>query len=145
MKITDALLKKIYTHATDTYPRECFGFLVGTVENGGWVRHVVRGTNLNTDRTDRFEMDPLEFVQTARAAEDDGFDIIGLYHSHPDWTPIPSQTDLLSEVEGFFYMIVSVFRGQPLNTGLWKIADDIPRRFVPLPLEIVDDREVSYD
>lgn len=145
MKITDKLLKQIYAHAAETYPRECFGFLVGTAENGGWVHRVVRGTNLNTERNDRFEMDPLEFVKTARAAEKDGFDVIGLYHSHPDWTPIPSQTDLLSEVEGFFYMIVSVFQKQPLNTGLWQIAADIPRRFMPLPLEIVDEREAPND
>ncbi len=145
MKITDNLLKQMYAHATEAYPRECFGFLVGTPENGGWVRRVVRGTNLNTDRTDRFEMDPLEFVKTARAAEDDGFDIIGFYHSHPDWLAIPSQTDILSEVEGAYYVIVAVHQGHPHNTGVWMIADDAPRRFAQLPLEIVDEREIEND
>ncbi len=145
MKITDALLKQIYAHAQSTYPRECFGFLVGTFADGGWVQRVARGTNLNTGRNDRFEMDPVEFLKTTRAAEDDGMELVGFYHSHPDWPAIPSQTDLLSEVEGSFYMIVSIHRGHPLNTGLWRIANDAPRRFVPLPLEIIDEREISHD
>jgi len=143
MKITDALLKQIYRHAGQTYPNECFGFLVGTFEDGGHVRRVVAGTNLNTERNDRFEMDPVEFVRVDRAAEADGWEIIGFYHSHPDWPSIPSQTDLLSEVEGSLYMIVSVHGGRPLHTGVWRIAPDEPRRFLPLPLEIVDERELA--
>ena len=62
MKITDGLLKEIYAHGRETYPRECFGFLVGQDEDGGSVRQVVRATNLNTDQKDRFEMDPKEFI-----------------------------------------------------------------------------------
>jgi hypothetical protein len=58
MKITDAQLKHIYAHAGETYPHECFGFLVGAYDEGGLVHRVVRGTNLNTERADRFEMDP---------------------------------------------------------------------------------------
>jgi proteasome lid subunit RPN8/RPN11 len=145
MKITDALLKQIYTHGKETYPRECFGFLVGTRDDGGSVRQTVVGTNLNTERTDRFEMDPKEFLQVDRQAEDAGYEIIGFYHSHPDWPAIPSQTDILSEVEGSFYMIVSVHEGRPLNTTVWQIADDEPRRFAQLPLEIVDERVWNHD
>lgn len=142
MKITDALLKEIYAHAGDTYPRECFGFLVGVPTEGGWVRQVVRGTNLNTERNDRFEMDPKEFLQVDRAADDLGLEIIGLYHSHPDWPAIPSQTDISSEVEGYCYVITSVSQGRPLNTTVWQIAAAEPRRFVQLSLEIVDERIV---
>ncbi len=143
MKITDTLLKQIYAHAQQTYPRECFGFLLGSFDADGWVYQTVSGTNLNTERNDRFEMDPAEFVKVDRAAEDDGYEIIGFYHSHPDWPAIPSQTDIGSEVEGSYYMIVSIHQGHPLNTGLWKIATDSPRRFIALPLEIVDERELD--
>lgn len=138
MKITDAHLKQIYAHAKDVYPRECFGFMVGVSDEGGWVRWVVRGTNLNTDRHDRFDMDPAEFLKVDRQAEDKGFEILGVYHSHPDWPAIPSQTDISLDLEGYLYLIVSVYRGSPLNTTIWHIADD-PLRFVQLPLEIIDE------
>ena len=141
MKITDGLLKEIYAHGRETYPHECFGFLVGRDEDGGSVRQVVRATNLNTDQKDRFEMDPKEFIRTDKQADDQGYTIIGVYHSHPDWPAIPSQTDILSEVEGYYYVIASIHEGQPLNTTVWQInGDSAPRRFVQLPLEIVDER-----
>ena len=54
MKITDTQLKEIYAHAKEIYPYECCGFLLGTFDDGGWVRQVKRATNQNQDRTDRF-------------------------------------------------------------------------------------------
>ena len=140
MKITDVLLKKMYNHATQTYPRECFGFLVGSFEEGGSVKQVITGTNLNADRNDRFEMDPTEFIKVEQKAEKAELEIIGFYHSHPDWPPIPSQTDILFAWEGSYYVIVSIFQGQPLNTRVWQLAEDSPKRFIPLSLEIVDEQ-----
>ena len=145
MKITDAMLKQIYRHGRETYPRECFGFLVGLAGDGGTVRRVAPGTNLNVERNDRFEMDPREFMQVEGAAEEAGYEIIGFYHSHPDWPAIPSQTDLSFAWEGSYYLIASIHEGQPLHTAVWQIAPAEPRRFSPCPLEIVDERAWSDD
>jgi len=141
MKITDAMLKQIYGHARELYPGECFGFLVGTPGQGGAVHQVVAGMNLNTERNDRFEMDPQEFMRVEREAEAAGYEVIGFYHSHPDWPAIPSQTDIAFAWEGSYYMIVSLHMESPLNTTIWQLTEDSPRRFVQLPLEIVDERE----
>jgi proteasome lid subunit RPN8/RPN11 len=143
MRITDAQLKQIYAHAKETYPRECFGFLVGTFDTGGAVRRVVTGTNLNTDRADRFEMDPKEFVQVEKGADDEELNVIGFYHSHPDWPAIPSQTDITWAWEGSYYLIVSVHEGQPFNTGIWSLAEEEPKRFVQESLEILDEEAVT--
>jgi len=139
MKITDGHLKQIYTHAAETYPCECFGFLVGVFEQGGAVHRVVRGANLHTARTDRFEMDPQEFVQVEKQAGDAGLDVIGFYHSHPDWPPIPSQNDLALAWEGMHYLIVSVHEGRPLNASVWSLVEGEPKRFAQEPLEILDE------
>jgi len=145
MKMTDAMLKQIYAHGRETYPQECFGFLVGLFEAGGTVRDVVRGANLEVGRNDRFKMDEREFLRVERQAEDSGYEIIGFYHSHPDWPAIPSQTDLLYAWEGSFYLITSIHEEMPLNSTVWQIAGDSPRRFVQHPLELVDDREWDDD
>ena len=100
---------------------------------------MVRGANLHTDRTDRFEMDPEEFVQVEKQADDDGLSIIGFYHSHPDWPAIPSQTDMTWAWEGSYYLIVSVHEGRPLHTGVWSLAKEGPKRFAQEPLEIMDE------
>ena len=93
MKITDAQLKQIYAHAKKTYPHECCGFLLGTFDHG-LVHQVRLATNLNKERTDRFTFDPKESMQVQLDADEAGLDMIGIYHSHPDWPPIPSQTDM---------------------------------------------------
>jgi len=140
MKITDAQLKQIYAHAKETYPHECCGFLLGDNE---LVREVRRATNLNQDRTDRFEFDPKEYMQVQFEADEAQLDILGIYHSHPDWPPIPSQTDMNSAFENVFYLIASVHEGMPLNTNVWQLADEGLRRFQGVSLEIVDERELG--
>jgi proteasome lid subunit RPN8/RPN11 len=139
MKITDAQLKQIYTHAGEAYPHECFGFLVGTHDAGGLVRRAVRGTNLNTERADRFEMDPKEFIEVEKQADNEGLTVIGFYHSHPDWPAIPSQTDITWAWEGSYYLIVSVHEGRPFNAGVWSLAEEELKRFTQESLEILDE------
>jgi proteasome lid subunit RPN8/RPN11 len=139
MKITDAQLKQIYAHAADIYPRECCGFLLGTFDAGGLVQQVQPATNQNTDRTDRFVISPEEFARVQFDVDDAELDIIGIYHSHPDWPAIPSQTDMDSAWDEVYYLIVSVHEKMPLNTNVWRLADDPPRRFEFVPLEILDE------
>lgn len=139
MKIIDAQLKQIYAHAEETYPHECFGFLVGTYDAGGLVHRAVRGTNLNTERADRFEMEPKEFIGVEKQADNEGLTVIGFYHSHPDWPAIPSQTDITWAWEGSYYLIVSVHEGRPFNTGVWSLAEEEPKRFTQESLEILDE------
>ncbi len=143
MKITDAHLKIIYDHAKKTYPGECFGFLLGTFEDGGQTLQIVTGKNLVTERNDRFEMDPQQFIQVTQNAEEAGLEIIGFYHSHPDWPAIPSQTDIDFAWEGMFYLIVSVHKGQPFNTTIWQLTEEKPRRFEQAALEIVDKKALD--
>jgi proteasome lid subunit RPN8/RPN11 len=128
MKITDAQLKQIYRHAQETYPDECCGFLLGNFDDGGLVHQVKRATNQNTDRTDRFIISPEEFAQTQFVADDAGLDIIGIYHSHPDWPPIPSQTDLESAWEDVYYLITSVLAANSLPNRSGKC---LGRRLLP--------------
>lgn len=140
MKITDAQLKQIYAHAKETYPHECCGFLLGSFDNGGLVREVRRAANQNTERTDRFVISAEEFGQVQIAVDEAGLDIIGIYHSHPDWPAIPSQTDMDSAFEDVYYLIASVHEGRPLNTQVWRLFDDSSRRFEWVALEIVDEK-----
>ena len=145
MKITDAQLKQIYAHAKEIYPAECCGFLLGHFEDGGLVRQVRPATNQNQDRTDRFEISPQEFMQTQLAADEAELDIIGVYHSHPDWPPIPSQTDMNNAWEEVYFLITSVHEGRPLNTNVWRLAEKGLRRFEWVALEIVDEVELNND
>jgi proteasome lid subunit RPN8/RPN11 len=140
MKITDAQLKQIYAHAKEIYPAECCGFLLGSFDDGGLVRQVRQATNQNTERTDRFIISAEEFAKVQFAADEAGLDIIGIYHSHPDWPAIPSQTDIDNAWDEVYYLIASVHEGMPLNTQIWRLADSSPHRLEWVALEIVDEK-----
>lgn len=142
MKITDAQLKQIYAHAKEIYPHECCGFLLGSFDDGGLVQQVRPATNQNTSRTDRFVIAPEEFAQVQFAADDTGLEIIGIYHSHPDWPAIPSQTDMDNAWEEVYYLIASIHEGMPLNTQVWQLAGSGSRHFEFIPLEILDQNEL---
>jgi proteasome lid subunit RPN8/RPN11 len=142
MKITDAQLKQIYAHAKEIYPAECCGFLLGSFDDGGLVRQVRRATNQNTERTDRFIISAEEFGEVQLSADETGLDIIGIYHSHPDWPAIPSQTDMDNAWDEVYYLIASIYEGRPLNTQIWRLAENGPRRFEWVALEIVDEKVV---
>ncbi len=145
MRITDAQLKQIYAHAGETYPFECCGFLLGSFAEGGLVQQVRPATNQNTERTDRFIISGEEYAQVQFAADEAGLEIIGIYHSHPDWPPIPSQTDMESAWEEVYYLITSVHERIPLNTNVWRLAGEGLRRFEWIPLEIVDEAALRND
>jgi len=145
MKITDLALKAIETHAAESYPRECFGFLLGKSPVDHWIRQSVRGKNIHPRPKNHFEMDATDFAKTAHFAENQGLDVIGVYHSHPDAPAEPSQSDLAMAVEGWLYVIVSVREGKPIDTQCRQIAPDAPRRFTFVPIEIIDESEFQHD
>ena len=142
MKITDAQLKQIYAHAVETYPYECCGFLLGQFSDNGFVHEIRRATNQNQDRTDRFVISSEEFANVHKSADTAELEIIGIYHSHPDWPPIPSQTDMENAWKDAFHLITSIYQKTPLNTNVWRLADDGIRRFEFVPLEIVDQNKL---
>lgn len=136
MRLRASHLEQVLQHAARAYPAECFGFLVGESDQGGVVHQVVAGHNRGHPHRDRFEMDPEQFVAVDHQAEAAGWEVIGFYHSHPDWPAVPSQADLDMAWEHAYYLIVSVRAGRPHQALLWRLAADPPRRFAAQALEI---------
>ncbi|MDX8395569.1 MAG: M67 family metallopeptidase [Mariprofundaceae bacterium] len=111
--------------AEEGYPLEVCGLLIG---NSNPNRHDViearQVTNLNTDRAaDRFQLDPAAYQAIDRELRSTKYEIIGVYHSHPDCPAKPSPTDLESAWEGFAYPIISVHEGQVKELRCWQLND----------------------
>jgi proteasome lid subunit RPN8/RPN11 len=126
-----------------SYPHECCGLLVGTLEGETKTVHTFRKCrNLNTERAhDRYEMDPLCMLKTQREFENGPWDIIGIYHSHPDHPSRASQTDTdrALDAQAFVYsfVIVSVQKGKAAGAQSW-VLNETERRFFEEPLEILE-------
>lgn len=105
------------------YPHEICGLLVGTITNEGWqIQEIKPVANLNEERAaDRFQLDPAGYQKVDRELRDTDFEIIGVYHSHPDCPAKPSPTDLGSAWEGFAYPIISVCDGKAVDFQCWAV------------------------
>jgi len=118
--IPASLLRQIYDHTESSYPYECCGVLIGTTGQDKTVHAFRVCKNLNKERAhDRYNMDPLDFLKAQQEFENSPWEIIGIYHSHPDHPSRPSQTDTDAAHEGYSYVIISVEKGTVAKAQSW--------------------------
>ena len=139
IRISELVLREVYDHMESSYPNECCGLLIGTSDGQTRVAHTFRKCrNLNTERAhDRYEMDPLCMLQAQREFESGPWDIVGIYHSHPDHPSRPSQTDTDRAWPNWSYIIVSVQKGTVASAQSW-VLNDVEKKFYEEPL-VVDE------
>lgn len=134
LSISASQLQIIRTHAESTYPEECCGLLLGkAVDDQKRVIEVVPTVNawheapkweddlLNHGKIDRYAIAPPEMLKIQKAARDRSLDIIGIYHSHPNHSAIPSECDRLYAWQQYSYIIVSVVNGECANVQNWSL------------------------
>ncbi len=128
METTDSILDAIRQHGADAYPEEGCGFLLGSVADDGdnRVTALHRAANHRAEqRTRRYELTADDYRAADAAAQEQGLDVVGVYHSHPDHPARPSETDLEEATfPGYTYVIVSVHDGTPNDLTAWTLAPD---------------------
>jgi [CysO sulfur-carrier protein]-S-L-cysteine hydrolase len=106
-------------HAIDGLPDEACGLLVG---RPGYVERFVACVNTAASAK-LYEIDPRALLRAERAAEADGFEIIGVMHSHTHTEPYPSPTDVVQAPDpNWQFVIVSLKRDAP-ETRTYRIVD----------------------
>ena len=104
VRIRAVVVEALITHAADAVPNECCGFLLGTA---GCVEQENRARNLVESPT-RYRINPEDHFAAIHAARRVGWDVVGVYHSHPDTSPTPSRRDLAEATyPDYLYLIVS--------------------------------------
>jgi proteasome lid subunit RPN8/RPN11 len=133
MKISGRAMEQVRVHAAEGYPHEICGILIA--ERGSDVvtqTRRVRNTVVERAR-DRYEMDPVDQIRIQRECDQDGMEILGYYHSHPDHPPRASVTDSERSWAGPVYVIVSCNQGDPGDANAWVAErDGGPMRLEPL-------------
>ncbi|HZQ23061.1 MAG TPA: M67 family metallopeptidase [Terriglobales bacterium] len=142
LKIDKESYDAVRRHGEETYPHECCGVLLGTMEDGSrTVTSVARCGNTREDSPhNRYNIDPKELVRIQRQGRERGEDIVGFYHSHPDHPARWSQTDLAeAHWIGCSYVITSVAKGTAEITNSFELCgrDENDKRFTDEHLEIL--------
>ena len=144
LKIPEKILGEIRRHGEETYPHECCGVLLGSLDLEKQVRevkHAVRAGNTRNDSPqNRYNIDPRELIAAQKLAREKGEDIIGFYHSHPDHPARWSQTDFAeAHWYGCSYVITSVERGKAKITNSFALigSSEEDKRFVDEPIQMI--------
>ncbi|MGA2428022.1 MAG: M67 family metallopeptidase [Candidatus Acidiferrum sp.] len=137
-RLSPEIAAKIRSHGAETYPHECCGALLGR-EIADDLREIVGLFPLVNRRDDsprnRFSVTSDDVRDAEKAARQQGVDVLGWYHSHPDHPAKPSQYDQDHAWPWYSYVIVSVANGEPQYMTSWRLADD-RSQFTPEDLEI---------
>jgi proteasome lid subunit RPN8/RPN11 len=128
MNTTESVLDDIRRHGATAYPEEGCGFLLGTVTEDGRnrvtaVQPVANRQPENRER--RYQITADDYRTAEETAAEQGLDVVGFYHSHPDHPARPSETDLEEAAfPGYTYVIVAVHDGAPESVTAWSLASD---------------------
>jgi proteasome lid subunit RPN8/RPN11 len=131
LKISSELADKIRAHGAQTYPHECCGALLGrdTEVADRRVYREIHALHPLVNRRDdspnnRFSVTSQDVLDAEKAARQQGLEVVGWYHSHPDHPARPSQYDRDHAWPWYSYIIVSVANRIPAEMTSWRLADD---------------------
>lgn len=129
LKIPAALQREIDAHGAASYPYEGCGLLLGVVENGANVVAAIfpveNRWDVEEERRVRFRIAPEDMMRAEMAAMQQGLDVVGIFHSHPDDHPIASPRDLAwATWPGYSYLITEVRASQPGQSRSWQLRPD---------------------
>jgi len=101
-------------HCLDGVPLEACGLLAGPP---GSSDAVVCFPTRNAAASSRvYTVDPRDHLRADREAEDQGFEILGVFHSHTHTDPYPSPTDIAQAPDpGWHYVLVSLRDEAPMT------------------------------
>jgi proteasome lid subunit RPN8/RPN11 len=94
----------------------------------------VQGENQDHSRRDRYWIDPADLLKVQRLAREQGLEIIGVYHSHPDHGAVPSECDRTLAWPVYSYVIVSVVQGEATDLKSWRLDDQNQFRLEPIKM-----------
>ena len=118
------LINDLISHACRDYPNECCGILIGQqVDDGARVDRAVPGINISErDKTRSYQLDWRTLFSTVRLVRRTAEHIVGFYHSHPDGSAGPSDSDVKNAWIRHSYVIVSLSEGQFSGLASWRMT-----------------------
>ena len=90
MRIPRALYDELIAHALEEAPNECVGMIAAREDEAVEVH---RARNAAATWL-RYELHPTDQLRIMNQLEEDGEDLVGIYHSHTNSEAYPSQTDV---------------------------------------------------
>jgi proteasome lid subunit RPN8/RPN11 len=116
-----AQLAQLFAHTQAAAPNEACGLLVG---HNRRVTEVLPAGNIASSPRVEYLMDPHDQIRHFQVIEDQGLELLGIYHSHPSSEAYPSATDLsMAYYPEAVYAIVSLLPDVAPTLRTFRIVD----------------------
>ncbi|HEX2395630.1 MAG TPA: M67 family metallopeptidase [Bacteroidales bacterium] len=110
IRISSGVVNAIISHARQDLPNEACGYLAG---KNGFITKCYPMTNVDAS-AEHFAFDPAQQFYMVKSARQEGLEILGNYHSHPETPARPSHEDIrLAYDPDIIYLIISLADDQP--------------------------------
>jgi proteasome lid subunit RPN8/RPN11 len=112
---------EMVAHARETYPNECCGAMLGSLDGGEkTVSAALRLENAHEGvQRERYELRPQDLLAADREARGRNLDVVGIYHSHPDCGAYFSETDLKNSCPWYSFVVLSIHKGEFDHANSW--------------------------
>ncbi len=120
--IDERLLVEMAAHCLRRFPEEGCGLLAGNGATG----HVVRCFPVRNQAASacRYVVDPEEHLRADRKAEQEGLEIIGVFHSHTHTDAYPSATDVERALDPTWHYVLVSLRAEVPSVRSFRIIRD---------------------
>ena len=130
ISLTAEHLSAMRAHGERDYPYECCGLMLGRF--AGNRKQVIETYPISNAREEaakrnRFLIRPEELMRGEKYAREQGLDVVGFYHSHPDDVAVPSQYDLEHAWPTYSYIVMAVEKGRAADLRSWEMEPDRSR------------------
>lgn len=114
----------LLTAAYQAYPLECCALLAGppAVAERQEVRRVYVCRNA-AESSRHYTVDPLDHLRAERDAEANGWEIVGVAHSHTHSEPFPSPTDVANAPDPAWHYVIVGLKRDAAETRSYLIVD----------------------
>ena len=139
IRLTAQLAARIRAEGESAWPNECCGLLLGVLgedkSRSFSALLPIANSHAPQEQGRRFLMPPEALLRAERLAEEQGLEVLGCYHSHPDHPAIPSDYDREHALPFYAYLILAVGGGAAGELSAWELKPD-RSAFLPLPLQL---------
>ena len=113
--------RQMVEHAQATYPNECCGAMIGSVDGDGKIVRVAMPleNSYGGAKQARYELRPEDLLKADREARSRNMDLVGIYHSHPDCGAYFSETDLKNSCPWYSFVVLSIQKGAFDHANSW--------------------------
>jgi [CysO sulfur-carrier protein]-S-L-cysteine hydrolase len=124
LELPQSVVDQVIALAVEEYPYESCGLLAGP-PGGAVVTHFYRCRNA-AESARVYTVDPRDHLRAERDAEAQGWEILGVVHSHTHTAAFPSPTDVAQAPDpAWHYAIVSLQQDQPSLRSYRIVGDTV--------------------